>query len=165
MPYDNWKLPGMGRRAGKPAPRGVDIPVCTSAHARYAGPIARAGLRQVTPSVGVVDLLIAPYGKEGMAISVIPAKGAVDLLMVPYGTEGMAVSVIPAKAGIQKCGYVNFAKPLDSRLRGNDGEVHCYVLVGLVRPRHCKSTAPVSGPPPVSRAATLGPFWKCHVRR
>jgi len=71
-----------------------------------------------------------------------PLFGAVDLLMVPCGTEGMAVSVIPAKAGIQKCGYVNFAKPLDSHLRGNDGGVHCYVLVGFIRPRHSKSTAP-----------------------
>jgi len=99
------------------------------------------------PAKGAVDLLIASYGTEGRAISVIPAKGAVDLLMVPYGTEGMAVSVIPAKAGIQKCGYVNFSKPLDSHLRGNDGGVHCYVLVGSICPRHSKSTAPKSGDP------------------
>jgi len=80
-----------------------------------------------------------------MAVSVIPAKGAVDLSNAPYGTEGMAISVIPAKAGIQKGGCVNFDKPLDSHLRGNDGGVRCYMLVGFVRPRYTKSTAPKGG--------------------
>jgi len=57
----------------------------------------------------------------------------------------MEITVIPAKAGIQKRGHVNFAKALDSRLRGNDGEVHCYMLVGFTRLRYTKSTHPAAG--------------------